>query len=273
MLTVKSGTSAYFTLTDDQEVTVKPCSKAKAQKAACLALRYLREHCDVKFTGGELHLVEGDIVEGLGNGSSTSDCTASIRAVFDAANVNPGEALVARLVVEAEGASDSTMISQRRLPVFAQHSGEVVERFATTLPPMKVVAAYASGDPVDTDGISREFDASLLNEHEKLLAKLRYGVGRSDVRLIGEVATRSLELSQKFCSTPRYTQLREIADFYDCLGLGGSHSGTAVFFLLPCGENPTALVDALVDEGFDDPMPPYVYDTVDAILKAANAGL
>jgi len=256
---------AMFIPTETDEVVSKTASKDKARQAAEDALSFLHEkYDDIECPGGELYIESNNRI-GFGNGSSTTDSSASVKAVGNALGHKIGDEDIASIVVNAEGASDSTMLDHRHIPLFAQHEGEVLENFAGTFPDMLVVAGYADSEPVETDGIDREFSPSLLNEHKSLRSKLRQGINKQRPELVGEVAQRSLLLSQQFCPTPNYQRLRDIGDHYDVLGLGGSHSGTAIYYLLHVDRVHTAnrLMESLEEEGFG---PTYQFTTLDAVV-------
>lgn len=250
------GSRAAFVPCESPGVDVNgDLKKRKAAQAAQNAVDHIldRNH-RLEYSGGILAL-SSNVPEGLGCGSSTTDCIAAVRAVADALDASLTASTIARLVVEAEGASDATMFAQKNVRLFAQHEATVQWKGPNPLPPAQVVAAFASLEPVPTDGIERQFPSSLLDEYESsLIPRLKLSVWEQDPELLGRVATRSLEISQRVsCKTPHYEDLRVIADSHRAvLGLGGSHSGGAVFFLLPIGAQYAGerLKEKLEKEGF-----------------------
>ena len=65
--------------------------------------------------------MKSEIEEGLGFGSSTADVTASIRAVAASYGTTVSDAVVGRLAVRAERASDAVMFD--RCVLFAHRRG------------------------------------------------------------------------------------------------------------------------------------------------------
>jgi uncharacterized protein involved in propanediol utilization len=197
----------------------------KVRRAAIIALREFSTH-PAPAKGGQIEIIS-DIPRGIGMGSSTSDVTATIRAVADYHGASLSREEVARLAVLAECASDSIMIDDR-VVLFAHREGTVLETLGHRLPPMIVVGCDTEpGARVDTLRLQpADYDDREIGAFQVLRAGLRRAVATEDVALLGRVATASARISQRFLPKPHLEALLEL-----CLRCGGSgiqvaHSGT-----------------------------------------------
>ncbi|MGE5829267.1 MAG: hypothetical protein ACM30G_13035 [Micromonosporaceae bacterium] len=197
----------------------------KVRRAALVALReFSSQPSPAK--GGQIEITS-DIQHGIGMGSSTSDVTATIRAIADYYRVPLQPEDVARLAVLAECAADSIMI-ENRVVLFAHREGVVLETLGHRLPPMIVVGCDARpGAIVDTLGLTpAEYDDHELGAFSALRGALRRAIATEDVALLGRVATASARINQRFVPSPLFEPLLEL-----CLSNGGAgvqvaHSGT-----------------------------------------------
>src|ERR1700712_4481992 len=124
----------------------------KVRRAAMLALRQFASY-PAAAKGGQIEIFS-DVPPGIGMGSSTSDVTATIRAVADFHGVVLAKDELAKLAVLAECASDSIMIDDR-VVLFAHRDALVLETFGRQLPPMIVVGCDTDpGARVDTLGLA-----------------------------------------------------------------------------------------------------------------------
>ncbi|MGH3855807.1 MAG: GHMP kinase, partial [Pseudonocardiaceae bacterium] len=179
-------------------VTVAGEGFAKVRWAAELSLRALPG----ALVGGHVEITS-DVPRGLGLGSSTSDVTATIRAVADCLGAAPTAEEVARLAVLAEGACDSIMI-EGRVVLFAHHEGTVLETLGPRLPPMVVVGCDTDpGGVVDTLGHPpARYNDWEIGAFSVLRAALRRAVTAWDVPLLARVATVSARINQRFLFKP-----------------------------------------------------------------------
>lgn len=215
----------------------------KVRRAAVLALREFTTHPSPA-KGGQIEITS-DVPRGIGMGSSTSDVTATIRAVADYHGVALSREEVGRLAVLAECASDSIMIDDR-VVLFAQRDGVVLETFGHALPRMIVVGCDTEpgGRGVDTLG-HRPAD---YNDHEigafqVLRAGLRRAVATDNVRLLGQVATASARINQRFLPKPHLEPLLELGRRHGGCGIQVAHSGTVAGLIFD-GGRPGAVEDA-----------------------------
>jgi uncharacterized protein involved in propanediol utilization len=218
------GSRAVFHPGHHDDVTGPP-ELAKSRRAAILALRELR-HRAAPVPGGRLEITS-NVPHGVGMGSSTSDVTATIRAVADHHGLSMPRDDVARLAVQAESASDSIMFDDQ-VVLFAQHDGMVLENLGPRLPPLVVVGANtAPGASVDTLRCPpADYHDDELAWFRVLRAGLRRAVATQDVALLGRVATASARINQRFLPKPCLPDLVELSRRLAGAGVQVAHSGT-----------------------------------------------
>lgn len=210
-----------------ESVDVEPLQKVRAKHAVEVLLDYL----GVRRGGGVLTL-GGNIPEAKGNGSSTSDCVASMRAASAAFGIHLGEHAMAHLAVQAEQASDSTMFNEAVL--FAQREGIVVENYGKAFPIIYVIGVDTQ-ENAQIDTLS--YPAALysrrqLQKFEILRGALRRAFRTNDVALLGQVATASALINQEFLPKPCLAELLAIVRHIGGLGITVAHSGTVAAILL-----------------------------------------
>lgn len=197
----------------------------KVRRAALIALREFSSHPSPA-KGGQIE-ISSDIQRGIGMGSSTSDVTATIRAIADYYRVSLAAEDVARLAVLAECAADSIMITDR-VVLFAHREGFVLETLGYRLPPMVVVGCDTRpGTIVDTLGFTpAEYDDRELGQFSVLRGALRRAIATEDVALLGRVTTASARINQRFLPTPQFESLLELCRRHGGAGIQVAHSGT-----------------------------------------------
>lgn len=217
---------AVFYPNSSGTVSVKPNWKAKAARAAQLTL----EHCEVGLTGGHL-IIKNNMPPSWGLGSSTSDVTASIRAVSAAFGRTLSPHVVASLAVKAEIASDSVMFSDRAV-LFAQRDGVVLEEFSQQLPPIEVLGFNTDPTGYETLGAPpARYSWWEIEAFRPLLGLLRKAVNTQDPRLVGCVASASARINQRHLPKPHFDYLEKLVAQVGALGLQVAHSGTVVGLL------------------------------------------
>jgi len=234
------GSRAVFHPSQDHWGVIGTPELAKVRRAAVRALREFGSHPGTA-KGGHIEITS-DVPRGIGMGSSTSDVTATIRAVADYHGVFLSPEDLGRLAVSAECASDSIMIDDR-VVLFAHRDGRVLETFGPALPPMIVLGC-------DTDP-GRTVDTLALrpaghDDHEVavfgvLRAALRRAIGLGDVRLLGRVATASTLLNERFLAKPRLAELRALLRTLGGCGIQVAHSGTVAGLIFEPGARDAAL--------------------------------
>ncbi|RKP52543.1 hypothetical protein [Trinickia fusca] len=225
--TIKSH--AKFLALRNSELMADPERKSKSLAAARLTML----HLGIENYGGFLEVMS-DAGAGLGMGSSTSDVVASIRAVANAFGeyLNPME--VAKLAVMSEVASDSIMFEDRAV-VFCQREGVVLEALEGRLPPAFVIGfnTCPEGGGVSTTHFPLpDYTQKELEAFRPLIGALRAAVRTQSVQLMGNVATASAKINQRFLKKNRFEELLALADANGACGLQVAHSGTVAGFLL-----------------------------------------
>ncbi len=215
-----AGSEARFRLAAGRQIEVQPAGKAKAARAARLALDAL----GATATSGVLRL-RSPIPTGLGMGSSTSDVLATLRAVCLACGTQADAVLLAQLAVRAEVASDPLMFDS--VVLFAQREGRVLEHWGHWIPEFLVLS-------IDTDPRSGGRDTLALplpgddmrGHYTELVQQARAAFQAHDATGIATVATRSAELHQITAPMRGFNSLCALATAADALGVQISHSGT-----------------------------------------------
>ncbi|MDP9221687.1 MAG: hypothetical protein M3P23_14285 [Actinomycetota bacterium] len=195
------------------------------RRAAVLALREFSRH-PAPAKGGQIEIVS-DVPRGIGMGSSTSDVTATIRAVANFHGVPLSREEEGRLAVLAECASDSIMIDDR-VVLFAHREGVVLDTLGPRLPPMIVLGCNVEpGAKVDTLGLTpAEYDDREVGAFGVLRAALRRAMATQDVGLLGRVATASARINQRFLPKPALEALLGLSVEHGGCGVQIAHSGT-----------------------------------------------
>jgi uncharacterized protein involved in propanediol utilization len=219
------GSQAQFYPSDHHWGIVGTPELSKVRRAAILALRRFSTHPG-PVKGGQIEIVS-DVPRGIGMGSSTSDVTATIRAVADFYGVLLSHEEVGRMAVRAECASDSIMIDDR-VVLFAHREGVVLETFGPRLPPMVVVGCDTQpGVHVDTlEFPPARYDDREIAAFQVLRAALRRAVACGDVELLGRVATSSARINERFLPKPGLAQLLDLGRRLGGCGIQIAHSGT-----------------------------------------------
>lgn len=168
---------------------ISPQGKTKSIAAA---KGYLADK-KIDYTNFDISLAfSGNIPEGVGLGSSTADITATFRALDQICETETSPLRFAQLAVEAEQASDPTMLSENAI-LFAQRNGNIIEDFGTPLPPMKILGINTQKDTIfDTVNTpAPDYSKTELEMFSRLLKQLRTAIFRQDVSQIGSIATDS----------------------------------------------------------------------------------
>lgn len=207
-------------------LSVKPLHKEKALAVVKLTLFRLK----ASWCGGHV-TVESTVPEAKGCGSSTADCIAAAVAAADAVGYQLSEEEIARLVVEAEIASDNFMFS--RAVLFAHREGVILEDYGMPLPRLEVLGIdTAPEDHVKT----LEFPPAIYSwrQHQSFAAlkvALRQAIVENDVQLLGRVATASARINQMFLPKPMFNEIFRLTEQVEGLGLAVAHSGTVLSVL------------------------------------------
>lgn len=213
----------------DASVALKTAGRSKALRAAQL----LFDSEQRPGFGISIRLVS-NIPIGFGLGSSTADVVSSIRACAKLLGRELSGTEVFRLAVEAETASDGTMF-RGCARLVAHREGKVLEKLDAHLPAFGLISVNTAPDsPVDTLNFQpARYSNDELSEFDDLRALLKRAVGRSDLSLLGRVATRSAQINERFLPQPRFAEILDVATRERAIGIQVAHSGRMLGILLP----------------------------------------
>jgi uncharacterized protein involved in propanediol utilization len=219
------GTRAVFHPSYSHSGVLGPPEQTLVRRAAMLALRRFATSAAAA-KGGRVEITS-NVPRGIGMGSSTSDVTATIRAVADFHRVELAADEVARLAVLAECASDSIMIEDR-VVLFGHRDATVLETLGHRLPPMFVISCDTEpGSRVDTLRLRpADYDDAELAGFGVLRAALRRAVALADPALLGRVATASARINQRYLPKPHLDYLLGRCLRHGGCGVQVAHSGT-----------------------------------------------
>ena len=238
------GSRVVFYPSQSHWGVVGPPGLTKSRRAAIYALREFAGHPSPA-KGGRVEITS-NVPRGIGMGSSTSDVTATIKAVADYHGVSLSVEEIGRLAVLAEIASDPVMIDDR-VVLFAHRDGLVLETFGHRLPPMVVVGCdTAPGQVVETLGLPpADYSDREAGEFQVLRGALRRAIALEDVALLGKVATASARINQRYLPKPGLEVLIELGLRHGAVGLQIAHSGTVAGLIFD-PRQPRATLDGCV---------------------------
>lgn len=219
---------ATFWPDERNEIRTRPAGMLKAACAARLTFEALGQ-----FDAGGCLTIESNIPMSLGYGSSTADVVATIRAVSAAMSVELNRAIICRLAVAAETASDSIVFGSQAV-LFAHRDGHVLEYLPGEYPPLLIVGCVSSNDaPVDTLTFApARYDRSEIESFRVLRSLARKAILEQDVGLLGHVATASARINQRHLPKTHLAGLLELADDCGALGVQIAHSGNRMGLLM-----------------------------------------
>jgi len=171
-----------------QDVTVFPPEKQKSKMLACLLL----EHSALPH-GGRL-ILQSELPVGKGLASSSADLAATARAISSCFHLSIPSSLLATLMCCVEP-SDGVMYPG--VVSFYHRQGRLRE-FLGMLPPLTIVGIDEGGE-VDTlqfNTVPKAFTHTEELEYQHLLEVLSDALRQQNVRLIGQIATRSAVLNR-----------------------------------------------------------------------------
>lgn len=227
---------AHFAISDEPRIIVSPGWKRKAERAAQLTLAMLADDSRPSL-GGRLDIIS-KVPLGQGFGSSTSDVLAAIWAIANAFSAKLPAAVVAKLAVEAETASDSLMFGNSSV-LFAHRDGEVIEDFKDYLPRVWVVGFFARPKQVEIDTLAltpARYSRRDIEIFQHLRSDLREAILKNNTELLGRVATASAEINQRYLPIPQLAEIKAIGKAAGAVGLQVSHSGNIAGLLFDASD-------------------------------------
>lgn len=223
-------------------IVVTPSWKTKAAKAARLTLDAIDRNCH-----SATLTIRSSLPVSRGFGSSTSDVTATIDAVLNAAGVNLSAPERASLAVQAEIASDPLMFD--RVTLFAHREGRLLEDFETPFPQIAVLGLSTSSDGTGVDTLKHppaRYSAEELHWLRGLRTALRNALQSEDVEGIAWVASMSAQINQRHLPVPRFNSLLRLVENTPALGIQVAHSGDIAGLLFPADTAPEVLAGVRV---------------------------
>lgn len=222
---------AEIVATPGECLSVEPAWAWKALRAAQLLVKATRAcdpECQIR--------IASNIPVAKGCGSSTADVVATLRALCSYLHLPPDETALARLAVQAEGASDGVTLPYPA--IFRHRSGEVEEALSGGFPPMHVVVVDAQPDStVPTLTLARpRYSGRELEAFEDLLQRLRSAFLNADPTAIGQIASASARLNQPYLPKPHLEEIVALVERNGGYGVAAAHSGTVLALLLPPSE-------------------------------------
>lgn len=197
--------------------TIDPPTKLKALRAAQLA------------ASGPFNIrIDSTIPVGCGYGSSTADCVAAVRSL-----ANLAAAQIAKIVHQAEGATDSTMYGEQPV-VFLPRLGQLLKPLAGVWPHAHVTVIDLGGEVVDTLATPLPtYTGQELQAFVDLLALLEAGFANGDLQQIAQVASASARIHQAHRPHPDWQDAHNALTAAGSLGVARAHSGSLIAALSP----------------------------------------
>lgn len=238
-------TKAELIATPGQTLTVSPPWAKKTLSAARLLLSRLgcpEPEAMIRLTT--------NIPLAKGCGSSTADILAGLHAILAYLRITLSEEELARLIVEAEKASDGSILS--RPAIFRHREGVVDQYLPGVLPNVHVVVIDAQpGEIVPTEPMQRaRYSEEQLEAFAVLIGRLNRAFRLGSPADFGAVATASARISQGFLPKPHLEEIITLVRQEGGYGVGVAHSGTIVSAILPpqCAAKSIARIHGVVRE-------------------------
>jgi uncharacterized protein involved in propanediol utilization len=218
--------------TPGQPLSLEPVWAWKAHRAAQL----LVESELPQFAECQIRLAS-NIPVAKGCGSSTADVVATLRALCSHLHLPLDETQLARLAVQAEGASDGIALSFPA--IFRHREGRIEEVLPGGFPPMRVMVVDAQPEStVPTLTLVRpRYSDRELDAFEDLRQRLRMAFLNADPTAIGQIASASARLNQPYLPKPHLEDIVALVERNGGYGVAAAHSGTVLALLIPLAES------------------------------------
>jgi uncharacterized protein involved in propanediol utilization len=209
-------------LPGDDRVTVHPGGRWKTEAAVRLAL----DAVGLPDWGARVTLWS-NTREGAGCGSSTHNAEAAIRATLRASGCHLDDERISSLLVQAEGASDSTAFNPACAVLWASRSGFVLRRFPGWLPRITELAWDAAAQAsVDTLSFNPDYTMAERGQFEVLAGLAAFAIAHQRSDLMGSVATASATINERFIPKPGFSDIVALHREVGAVGVAASHTGT-----------------------------------------------
>lgn len=216
--------SEFVTLPEKDELIVYPSNKLKSRQLAIKILKFFD-----KPLGGYLKLTS-DLQQGKGLASSTADMIATSRAIEDCFDVNIPVILLEQFIREIEP-SDGIMYPG----VVVYYQKEVrLGQCIGNCPSLTVLALDEIGevDTINFNQIDKPFNYTDKLEYQELLNKAILAFKNNNLKLLGEVTTKSAILNQKLLHKKTLDTMLRICRKINGLGIVTAHSGAYMGILI-----------------------------------------
>ncbi|MEU6406693.1 kinase [Streptomyces sp. NPDC046985] len=242
---------------DLDDVVVRPACKLKSREVARRIL------ADNRRAGGGILSIRSSLPEGKGLASSSADLVATARAVAASLGRRLSASDIEDCLRPVEP-SDGVMYDE--VVAFFHRRVRLRARFGF-LPPATVVGIDLGGtvDTVRFNRVRQSPRAAVRREYQGLLERLQRAVAAGDLAAVGEISTRSAELSLSGCfPAPRDLEpARRLCAALGGVGIVTAHSGTMVGTLIDGRPDPEIAARARAVLGCEDSRL-FVYRTVAA---------
>ena len=209
---------------ETNRVHVWPSHKTKSQKMAELILDHFEE--DI---GGEL-LIESNLPEGKGMASSSADLCSTAKAVARSINREVSPEKIMEFLREIEP-TDGTMFSQH---VFFFHRKVALGHYLGSLPPLHIISLDEGGtvDTMEFNARFPELDPETRLHYRQILDRMIVAFKNKDLQTIGDIATESAVLNQRFNPKRYLDDVVAICRAFGGMGVVVTHSGPCIGILL-----------------------------------------
>jgi uncharacterized protein involved in propanediol utilization len=216
-------------------ISCQPAAKAKALVAAQRVIGKWAPGLGVELS------FWSTIPEGVGAGSSTADCTATVYAILEMLGVPSASATdydILADVFAAEGPCDPlVLLDWGRTVLWGSRSGRLLRTYDHSLPPFQALGFVTEpGRTVSTvelaDQQARKPPAAAeIDAFAEVLHAFDQALAARSASGVARAAMASGSLNQSRCRIEHWDALTALSERVGALGVSCAHSGTAAAFL------------------------------------------
>lgn len=222
------------------DITVYPPSKKKTLEF----IKKVKTEFSLDLVGS--FVIESDIPEGKGLSGSTADMIAALRAIESYYDCTFKKSIIDSILRSIEPSDgllyEGSVLYYHRKCQFIRALGK--------LPKMAVLSVDFGGmiDTLTYNKTEKIVPFFIKQEYESLLGELSEAFLNQDLVRIGEVATRSALLNQKFNFKKELDAIIKFSSEIGALGVINTHSGTCLGLLIDSStEDPAVFIPKLRD--------------------------
>jgi len=237
-------------------ISCNPPWKSKALRAARRVMKKWAPGLGVELT------VHSTIPEGVGAGSSTADCTATIYAIREMLGPPASRASEYDILADvfaAEGPCDPLILLDGETTLlWGSRSGKLLKTYDVPLPAFFALGFVTDpGRTVSTVELAREQaqhppSSREIDAFAAVLRDFEHALETRSIQGIAKAAMASGSLNQSRCPIEDWDALTKLSDTVGALGVSCAHSGTAAAFLF---DPRTADLDARLDRATRELLP------------------